>query len=484
MNERLAESHAETAPVTSAAWFRLIAENTEDYIAVLDCEGRRLYVNPALVRLLGEERARVGTSSFGDVHVEDRARVVELFERTVADGYGRRAEFRVLLADGTLRYIESQGNTIRDAEGRVAQVVVVSRDVTERRRIEDALRAREMQLQAAQEIAHLGSWEWDVRSDEIWWSPELRAIYGVDSAFEPNLASSRAMVHPEDLAAFDVATREASERGQIYDKPYRIVRPDGSVRTLFASGRMEHDARGQFVRLVGVCQDITDRRWIEERARSTAERLRSISRRLVEAQEADRRQLARELHDRVGQALAALGLNLKLVATELAARAEHNLTGRLEDCLGLVEDTVAAMRGVMGELRPQALDDYGLVAALRTYAESFTARTGIKVTVSGRGKHALPKPVELAMFRIAQEALTNVAKHSRATAVEAECRSVDGRTVFLLLDDGVGFEPERPAGAAGWGLVIMRERAESVGAAFSVSSGRGRGARILVQYPG
>ena len=140
------------------------------------------------------------------------------------------------------------------------------------------------------------------------------------------------------------------------------------------------------------------------------------------------------------------------------------------------------MRGVMGELRPQALDDYGLLAALRSHAAAFALRTGIHAEVTGSDQRGrLPKAVELALYRIAQEALNNVAKHAKATAVTISFDGVHGGARLALGDDGVGFEPERVATATGWGLAIMRERAEAIGAAFDLEAAPGRGVRIVVR---
>jgi len=463
-------------------WFRRMADTTADLIAVLDARGRRVYANAALTRLLGAGEPLIGTEAFRHVHAEDRARVESVFAQTLADGIGRRVEFRYLLPGGEVRHFDSQGNIIPVPEGRAKLVVVVSRDVTERRRMEDELRARNVQLQEAQSVANLGSWEWDVRSNTIWWSDQLRRIFGVDEHYQPRLESVLEAVHPEDRAMITEATRISQEIGQIYDKPYRIVRPDGTVRIVVTSGRVERDADDRPTRMIGILADITDRTWIERRARSVADRLRSVSRRLVEVQEAERRLLARELHDRVGQSLTALGLNLRVIASELDLESGQAVATRLEDCMRLVEDTVGAMRSVMGELRPQALDDYGLLAALRAHVAAFSARTGIHVAVEGDGEPGrVARDVELALFRIAQEALNNVAKHSKATAVRVSYGGSDGAVVLALSDDGVGFDPAH--GGAGWGLIIMRERSESIGARFDLQSAPGRGVRIAVRCP-
>jgi len=235
-----------------------------------------------------------------------------------------------------------------------------------------------------------------------------------------------------------------------------------------------------------IVHDITDRKRAEEDLHSYAERLKTTSRRLVEVQESERRLLAMELHDRVGQNLTALGINLSIVGGGLPAGSKPELKVRLEDCNALVEGTVDAMRDVMAELRPHALDDYGLPAALRSLATGFSRRTGIQVAFEKEGRGAdLPKPVDLAMFRIAQEALNNVAKHANAKRVEIAIRRGNGSAVLSVRDNGVGFDPksiDSPRAEAGWGLLIMRERAEAVGAQFTLKAGPESGVEVLVEY--
>jgi PAS domain S-box-containing protein len=482
----IAQRIAATISAAGGEWFRQMAEAASDLIAVLDTRGRQVYANPALTRLLGIRAALIGAEFFRDVHPEDRERIEKMFAQTLADGIGRRAEHRFLLPGGEVRYVESQGNTIPGPDGRVKLVVVVSRDVTERRRMKDELRARDVQLQEAQVAANLGSWEWDVRTDRIWWSDQLRRIFGFDDGYQPTLGSFLESVHPEERETMAEASRIAFENGRVYDKPFRILRPDGTVRTVISSGRMERDDDNQPLRLLGILVDITDKTWIERRAHSATERLRAVSRRLVEVQETERRTLARELHDRVGQNLTALGLNLRVITGELATSSGREVAAHLEDCMDLVESTVDAMRGVVGELRPHVLDDYGLLAALRSHASVYSARTGIRVAIGGEDVHGrIPKDVEVALFRIAQEALNNVAKHSRATVVEVSLSGGAGRATLALNDDGVGFDPGRTVAAdkkQGWGLMIMRERAESVGARFDLQATPGAGVRVLVDY--
>jgi len=202
---------------------------------------------------------------------------------------------------------------------------------------------------------------------------------------------------------------------------------------------------------------------------------------------------AEELHDQVGQNLTALGINLNIVRAQMPGEAGAPVRSRLDDSLSLVEQTTERIRDVMADLRPPVLDDYGLVAALHWYGEQFARRTGIAIAVEG--KEPVPRlaaRAENALFRIAQEALTNVTKHAHATHVTVTVE-VDGGTLRLVVaDDGIGFDPSttlrtsaahlaNPDGGRGWGLLTMTERAEAVGGRCRIESDLRQGARVVVE---
>ncbi len=211
------------------------------------------------------------------------------------------------------------------------------------------------------------------------------------------------------------------------------------------------------------------------------EQLRALSAHLAEVQESERQRLARELHDQVGQNLTALGLNLNLVRSLLPS-AEEAVQGRLADSLSLVEQTTERIRNVMAELRPPVLDDYGLMAALRWYGEQFAFRSGIQVTVAGEEPNPrLPLAVEGALFRIAQEALNNVAKHARAGRVTVSLETTAEAVRMQVRDNGIGFA--RRGRPGGWGLLSMQERAEAVGGTCRVESLPHRGTTVTVEVP-
>jgi two-component system sensor histidine kinase UhpB len=232
--------------------------------------------------------------------------------------------------------------------------------------------------------------------------------------------------------------------------------------------------------------DITEQKQTEHVLRSSAEQLTALSRRLVDIQEAERRQLSRELHDRVGQNLTALSINLDILGSTLADEPHAEQRARLNDSSALLESTVDSIENVMAELRPPMLDDYGLLPALHWYAKDFSKRTGIEIRVAGNeSAERLEPKMEIALFRIAQEALTNVVKHAGATCVEIALGQSDGGCVMTVTDNGIGLEPGKrdPGQRHGLGMVTMRERSQAVGGRFTVRTVPGGGTQVAIAIP-
>ncbi|HEV8645580.1 MAG TPA: PAS domain-containing protein [Burkholderiales bacterium] len=213
-------------------------------------------------------------------------------------------------------------------------------------------------------------------SGQVIWSDELYRILGLDpQSFRPSYEGTMGSVHPDDRADVERAIRTASESGETFTLEHRTVRPDGVVRHLRSVGEFVKDGEGRPVKMLVAVLDITEQKHIEDALRASAEKLQALSRRMVEVQENYRRELSRELHDRVGQNLTALNINLEIVLNGLPPSLKPKLGPRLMDSLALVNSTVDAIEDVMLELRPPMLDDYGLAAALRWLSKQFTQRT-------------------------------------------------------------------------------------------------------------
>jgi len=223
----------------------------------------------------------------------------------------------------------------------------------------------------------------------------------------------------------------------------------------------------------------------EEQMRISRDQWRAFAGRLTEVQERERQRIARELHDGVGQNLIALGMNLHSLRNPLTDKRTGVLDPRLNDSLGLLTDTNQTIRDVIADLRPAVLDDYGLMAALQSHSDRFSKRTGLHITVEGdEDMPRLPEFAEISLYRIVQEALTNVAKHAQAQNVLILLKQSDTTVLLKIADDGIGFDPAvsrhvKETGA--WGLLNMRERAEAIGGTLSIESEKGKGTHIVVE---
>ncbi len=421
------------------------------------------------------------------VHPEDLPGVVEKWFVNMAAGEPYESEMRLRRADGEYRWFLIRTVPLRDERGNIVKWYGTATEIEDRKRAEDALRESEEKFRQLAENAREVFWMTTPAMDELLYvNPAYANIWGRSlESLRQRPRSFMEAIHPEDRE-HAVGILEG-QRKQGFEVEYRVVRPDGSVRWIRDRGFPVRDRSGKVYRVAGVAEDITERRQAGDAVRRSAAELQALSRRLVELQESERRQLSRELHDRVGQNLTALKINLDILQTALASHGNDEARARVDDSAALLESTMDTIENVMSELRPPMLDDHGLAAALDWHARNFSKRTGIAVAVRGSEPALRPAlQVEIALFRIAQEALNNVAKHARAHRVEIALDHASGECVMSVQDDGIGFdgvEDTSDQPKPGLGIVTMRERAQAVGGRFEVQALPGRGTQLTVRVP-
>lgn len=292
------------------------------------------------------------------------------------------------------------------------------------------------------------------------------------------------IVSTRGYGAYKRAIASLSAGQDIAEIETELVRKDGSLFDAFLRIGVVRDSHGAILHTRATVIDITARKRADTEARIHAGRLQDMSLRVVEIQETERRNLSAELHDRIGPDLAAINLNLHIIKDQLSAESTTKIGPRLDDSIALTERTVEAMRDVAGALRPLVLDDFGLVATLKSYGEQFAARTGIRVLVEAKDPVPRLQPdAEMALFRISQEALTNVLKHAKAAMVRVTI-TVDAESLSLTIaDDGGGFDAEPGISDAGkgLGLLIMQERLRAVEGSLRVESRPGAGTTVIAK---
>jgi len=412
---------------------------------------------------------------------DQAAQARELVKQCFGGGkpFEHDCEFR--LGDGRVRALHTRGVPIRNAEGRVVRVAGVTYDVTERQEAELKLQKSEALLAQAERLAGMGSWELGADLESSFWSDNLYRIKGVkrEGARVPADQIWRGM-RPEDVDIGRRNVQTAFASGEAFEHDFPFTLPDGRERVLHARGVPIRDAEGRVVRLAGITLDVTERRRAEEG-------LRRVSRQLLTLRDEEQRRMARDLHETAAQSMAALKmtlgrLNLTLPKKDAASRK------LLRTARELANDAIQQVRTVSYLLHPLLLEEAGLDPALRWFAAGFEERSGIRVKVSlGENFGRLPRDTETAIFRIIQEALTNVHRHSKSRVAAIRLRRADPGVCVEVKDRGVGMAlPSAATGLdapLGIGIAGMRERVKQLGGTFEIESEPGQGTTIRVVLP-
>jgi two-component system sensor histidine kinase UhpB len=289
-------------------------------------------------------------------------------------------------------------------------------------------------------------------------------------------------VHAADRSACVAQIVSAATRRARFSVEYRLRRADGEYRWVLGLGVPRLDANDQLLGYVGWCADITDGK---QQLRESEEQLRQLAAGLQTAREDERAHLARELHDELGQTLTAIKLELARATTGLrTGRIEGHTVDRIQSLMGLVDIGIATVKRLATNLRPATLDHLGLAAAIRWEASAFRATTGVRCYVRAtRETTELTPDQQTVVFRIFQEALTNVVRHARASAVHVTLAERKGIFELRIRDNGRGIKEADMAHAGAIGLLGMRERAAIIGGAFTITGKPGRGTAITVRVP-
>lgn len=285
-------------------------------------------------------------------------------------------------------------------------------------------------------------------------------------------------------AAFAAHFDRFVEAGDVRDLEQNLICRDGSLLPVLINATAIRDESGRLLMSRTTAYNMSERRKIEHEREEYARRLAHLSRHLVNMQEEERRRLSASLHDRTSPNLAAISLNLSTIAIAGAGRLPPELAEHLEDIRALVDDTTASIREISADLRPPLLDYAGLVAALESYLYQYSKRTGTTTRFAADLPERPPFEVESLLFRIVQEALTNCAKHARASLIEVGLRQDGERIVLDIRDDGAGFDPAslgHNGNKPGLGMLNMREMTEFAGGRFSLEAKPGEGTAIRVE---
>ncbi len=476
---------------------RLLRESNERYRRLVEVSpdaifinrgGQIVFVNEEGLKLFGAERADqvLGKSPFEFIHRDNHDDVRQRIRRLLEEGARSvpLVEERYVRLDGTEVAVEVTATRVVD--GGEPAVQVVARNITERREAEAALKQAEAQYQSIFENAVEGIFQTTPDGRFQAANPALARMCGYDSPQDLMRSitdiEAQLYVDPKDRLAFK---RLIEQDGMVRGFEYQMYRKDRTRLWASEHARAVRDPEGMVVCYEGTIEDITDRREVQAKLQETLVRLRTLSKRLESVREEERARIARELHDELGVGLTCLKIDLARVQSLLEPGTNTKERGKIQDkmqsMIEQVDATITAVQRIVAELRPGVLDDLGLVAAIEWQCRDFERRTGIACTCETGAEDIFIAPDRAtAVFRICQEALTNVARHARATAVSVRLQHEGDRLCLEVQDNGCGIPAEKLSDASAFGLMGMHERVRDLQGDLQIRGEDGRGTTITM----
>jgi len=485
---------------------RSIAETAQDFLFVVDARGLVRYVNPYAAQAFRTTPERIVGRSILELFPPQAAgRMLKNVRKVIRTGLPISLEMAYAMPVGQC-WLDTRLTPLRGPRGGVQSVLGVSRDISRRKQVEQEVQDAKNYLEAIITASHDGILVFDDQGRFEFGNQATFRLMGWPK--EELLGEHFLKVVPPDMQEFVRRQWRQTRAGRGNPHELDILTKDGTRRTMFSSLRPMSIAGLR--KYCVITKDITEykraqtelskaRDELEGRVRERTAELRlaneelrnQIAERcqaelalhaahlqLVNAREAERRRLALDLHDSTGQKLIAAHMKLRTISERMDECYDGPMHQGLKDLSSIFQQLIAEIRQVSHGLYPPALVHLGLCAALRELAGAHSSDNDAGLTVDVSCTQVLQRvrfaePVETALFRIAQEAVANAAKHARARHVQVSLGYARGRLQLSVTDDGGGFEPTHP-GRAGLGLTSMRDRAEAVGADLQISSARGR----------
>jgi PAS domain S-box-containing protein len=470
--------------------YRGIIENAVEGIYQVSIEGRYISANPALAKIL---RCDAPSELLENVEVPklyvNHKRHVEMLQLLSDFGYVTDFESELRCRDYSLIWVCENARALRNQNGELTGYEGFLVDITNRKKADQNLKKREMQLTAAQQLVHLGSWEWDIHLNIVTWSAELSRIIGIErgrifSSHEEFLE----YMHPEDRAAIKEMILKAVETRHPSNFEFRVLDEKGQTRLILAYVDVMIDGDGHVTGVIGTAQDITEQRHAEEKLRKSHEQFRSLSAHLQTVREEERTKIAREIHDELGQSLTAIKLEMSMAHKHISRMKskvhKDALLEKTEHILKMIDSTIQTVKNISSELRPVYLD-LGVIPAIEWQSQEFQNRTGIQCTFKCEldEELQLDRESSTVMFRILQEALTNVVRHAEAKQVFVDLSHENSHYVLKVMDNGRGIPESELNNPKSLGLLGMRERAGAVKGDVVINGGPKGGTTVTVRIP-
>jgi len=474
----------------SEAKYYDLYENAPDMYFSVDMKTTTITeCNNTFVEAFGHSKEEIlGRSIFEIPHPDGRAEAKRVFQQFAATGEVHDAERMIRRKDGEIIHVSLNASAVRDEEGKITHSRSVWRDITERKQAEYELSESEKKYRMLFNAIDEGFCIIEMIFDDNEKPIDYRFL-----SINPSFEKQTGLIGAQGRRMRELAPKHEEHWFEIYGKiavtgqPVRFVNRAEQLHRwydvyAFRLGRSEN-------RQVAVLfNDITERRQTEEELRASRGQLRALAGRLQAVREEERTQIAREIHDELGGALTGLKIDVSMLTRDALKIENETVRTSLSACMvsmiKSIDSTMQSVRRIAMELRPGVLDDLGLVAALEWQLKDFEKRTGIRCEFFPPAeKISLDADLSTALFRIFQEALTNVARHSGAMEVCVHLSADADSSTLEVEDNGKGIEKKKALSSKSLGLLGMRERAQMFGGRITVTGTPGRGTTVVVEIP-
>jgi PAS domain S-box-containing protein len=497
---------AEEALRRNEELLRLVTDSSPIAMAYCDEQQRLRFVNRAYVDRFGLEPSQVLDKPIAEVI---GSQAYDTFRaHIVAALRGTRTEFEAAVPYERIgtRYMRCAYVPHLDHQGRAIGFTAVMMDITDRRRMEEALRESEERLRLALAAGQMGAWDVDLATDMTRWDRKEFALLGLmEGSITPSTPEFYRHVHPDDLPLVEQSVQRAlnGSTGAL-EHEFRVIRPDGAIRWLAAKGQVLNDHEGRPVRMVGVNFDVTERRRTEERLRSFThelearvaertqeltqlhERLRALATELNLTEQRERKRLATDLHDYLTQLLALVCMKL----SQIKRKAPGATQAEIAQTEGVVNEALVYTRTLVTQLSPPVLHEFGLPVALRWLAEQMIRQElTVEVRQSVPDQVSLPEDRAVLLFQSVRELLINVRKHARTNHALMTIEQTGASLCITVRDEGAGMDlqaaqsSQPSAMSSKFGLFSIRERMLAIGGCLEIESAPGRGMTSRLSLP-
>jgi len=458
-------------------WQHLLFENSFDGIVLSVANGDILDANGITCTMLGYGKEDLLTMKIRDLFFEEDLQLAPLNYRDVLDGKTVISKRKLKRKDGTPLLIEINVKKIPGGN-----LLSVFRDITEREKNLQKIRESEESFRGLVENIHDMISRYDRDCRFLYMSPVGRKFLH----FVPGEIVGRNLLElgfPPALAADgERLVRHVFDTGQMLHSIRELQTPEG---TAYLETRLfpEFDDQGRVRSVITYSHDVTEKRKAEIELESSRQELRELSSHLQNIREEERTAIAREIHDELGQQLTGLKMDIYWLSNKIAP-AREPVQHKINDIFELIDKTIDSVRRIAAQLRPSTLDNLGLVEAMEWQSTEFANRTGLQMQFqSGIQDLAIPPDMATGLFRIYQEALTNITRHAGAATVSATLELEMDWLILKIRDDGRGFDPAKVRNKKTWGLLGMKERALMMGGKYEIASRPMEGTSIIVSVP-